>query len=208
VVRVKICGITNVEDALYALEEGADAIGFVFASSPRRISEERAEAIRRGLPPFVATVGVFVDPEPQEACGIFEQVGLDFIQLHGGEESRFLRESGLNPQKLIYTVSVATEEDLKAIESISAATVLLDTKVAGKAGGTGKTFDWNIAGKAKAFGKPIVLAGGLNPDNIEKAIEIASPQAVDVSSGVESEPGKKDPGKVREFIRRAKGYVT
>lgn len=207
-VRVKICGITNVEDALYALEEGADAIGFVFASSPRQISEDQAEAIRKKLPPFVPTVGVFVDPDPQSARGIFKQVGLDFIQLHGGEESRFLRETGLNPQKLIYTVSVATEEDLKAIESISAATVLLDTKVAGKAGGTGETFDWNIAGKAKAFGKPIVLAGGLNPDNIEKAIEIASPQAVDVSSGVESEPGKKDPGKVREFIRRAKGYVT
>lgn len=207
-VRVKICGITGIEDALRAAECGADAIGFVFAQSPRQVSAEQASAIRAGLPPFVSAVGIFVDPEPRQARKIFDDVGLDFIQLCGGDESRFLRESGLGSQRLIRCISIAAEADLKAAGETRAGTILLDTKVEGKAGGTGKTFDWSIAAKATAYGRSIILSGGLNPDNVAEAIRIASPQAVDVSSGVEAEPGKKDPDKVREFIRRAKGNAT
>lgn len=207
-IRVKICGITSVDDALWAVECGADAIGFVFASSPRQVSEAQARTIREQLPPFVPVVGIFVDPDPQEVMGIFEGVGLNYIQLCEGDEARFLRESGLNPKRLIRTIAIASEHDLAAIEATSASVVLLDTKVEGKAGGTGKTFDWDIAARAKSYGKPTILSGGLNPDNVERAIAIASPQAVDVSSGVESSPGAKDRGKVEEFIRRAKGYAT
>ncbi len=206
--RVKICGITNLVDALHAAACGADAIGFVFAASPRRVSKEQAASIRAELPPFVTVVGVFVAPDPQWAKDIFDGVGLDFVQLYGGDESDFLRESGLGPHRLIRSISVGARADLEAIENTTATCVHLDTRVEGKAGGTGETFDWGIAAAAAAYGKPVILAGGLNPDNVAEAIRIASPQAVDVSSGVESEPGRKDPDKVREFIRRAKGNAT
>jgi phosphoribosylanthranilate isomerase len=210
VTRVKICGITNLDDAMFAVGNGADAIGFVFvASSPRHVSDEQARDIREKLPPFVSVVGVFIEPDPHLARETFERVGLDFIQFYKGDEERLLRESGLSPNRLIRAVRVGSEADLDAIGETSAGMILLDTKVEGWAGGgTGKTFDWSIAAKAASYGKPIILSGGLNPENIEKAIEIASPRAVDVCSGVESAPGKKDPEKVRQFIRRAKGHVT
>ncbi len=207
-VRVKICGITNAEDALWAADCGADAIGFVFAKSRRQITSQQAAAIRRQLPPFISAVGIFVDPEPAQTREIFETVGLDFIQLYGGDEKHFLQESGLSTSRLIRAIPIGSEADLAAISGSSAGIILLDTKVDGTAGGSGKTFDWNIAAKAKACGKPIILSGGLNSDNVQTAMRIASPQAVDVSSGVESAPGKKDPEKVREFIRRVKGYVA
>lgn len=206
--KVKICGITNLDDALFAVEQGADAIGFVFAPSVRQINEEKARAIRKQLPPFVSAVGVFVNPEPMVVRTMDEEVGLDYVQIYGAGSARFPEESGVNPQRLIQAVSVASEADLAGIEHAAAATILLDTKVEGKAGGTGQTFDWRIAAHAKSYGKPIILSGGLNPDNVTRAIDIASPHAVDVSSGVEASPGKKDPEKVRKFIRRAKGYVA
>ncbi len=206
--RVKICGITNLDDALLAAESGADAIGFVFAQSPRRIAEERAAIIRNELPPFVSVVGIFVDPEPRWAREVFDGIGLDFVQLYGGDEQSFLDGSGLGPHRLIRSVSIGSQDDLDAIKQTSAGYILLDTKVEGKAGGTGKTFDWNIAAGAAAYGRPIILSGGLNPDNVAEAIRVGAPQAVDVSSGVESSPGKKDPDKVREFIRRAKQDAT
>jgi phosphoribosylanthranilate isomerase len=193
---------------MHAVRCGADAIGFVFAPSPRQVSESDARAIREKLPPFVSVVGVFVDPDPRQARKIFEETGLDFIQLYGGDERRFLEESGLDPLRLIRVVSIGTEADLDAASEIVAGAILLDTKVEGKAGGTGKTFDWGIAARAASFGKPVILSGGLNPENVEKAVETASVQAVDVSSGVESAPGRKDPDKVREFIRRAKGNAA
>jgi phosphoribosylanthranilate isomerase len=208
VVRVKICGITTIEDALCATDAGTDAIGFVFAPSPRQVSADQACAIREQVPPFVSVVGIFVDPDPKQTMHIFEDVGLDRIQLSGGDERRFLDISGLSPKRLITTVHIGSERDLSAIETTSAGAILLDTKVEGKAGGTGKTFDWDIAAAAKAYGKKIILSGGLNPENVRRAIEIASPHAVDVSSGVESAPGRKDPAKVREFIRRAKENAT
>ncbi len=207
-VRVKICGITNVEDALWAAENGADAVGFVFAESPRRIDAARAGAIAKELPPFVSVVGIFVEPDPRTAKEILDKVGLDYIQYYGTDEDRFLQESGLSNRRLIHTVRVGSEADLVSIEKTPAGLILLDTKVEGKAGGTGESFDWAIAAKAKAYGKPIVLSGGLNAETVARAIEIASPDAVDVSSGVEAGPGRKDPEKVREFIRRAKGHVT
>jgi phosphoribosylanthranilate isomerase len=208
VTRVKICGITNLDDALLAAESGADAIGFVFAPSPRKIPEERAAIIRNELPPFVSVVGIFVEPEPRWAREVFDEVGLDFVQLYGGDEQSFLEGSGLSPRRLIRSVSIGSKDDLDAINETSAGYILLDTKVEGKAGGAGKTFDWNIAAAASAYGRPIILAGGLNPDNVAEAIRVGAPQAVDVSSGVESSPGKKDPDKVREFIRRAKQDAT
>ncbi len=194
---------------MLAVENGADAIGFVFVeASPRHISDEQARDIRENLPPFVTVVGVFIEPDPRKASETFERVGLDFIQFYKGDEGR-LREAGLSPNRLIRAIRVGSEADLDVIGETSAAFVLLDTKVEGwGGGGTGKTFDWGIAVKAAARGKPIILSGGLNPDNIERAIEIVSPLAVDVCSGVESAPRKKDPEKVRQFIRRAKGNVT
>jgi phosphoribosylanthranilate isomerase len=207
VVRVKICGITNPSDALWAAENGAAAIGFVFAKSPRQVSPEKAASIRRELPPFVSVVGIFVDPEPQEALRIYDRVGLDYVQYYGENEARFLLETNIT-NKFIRVVSVETEADLAAIEHSSAALILLDTKVKGLAGGTGKTFDWTLAAKAKKYGRKIILSGGLNPDNVAAAIAVATPDAVDVSSGVEASPGKKDREKVRDFIRRAKSYVA
>ncbi len=207
-VRVKICGITNPEDALWAAECGADAVGFIFADSPREISAGRAREIRAGLPPFVSAVGIFVDPDPKRAREIIDDVALDFVQLYGGGERRFLEESGLDSRRLIRSISIGSREDLVEIEKTSASIIHLDTKVGGQAGGTGRTFDWSLAARAAACGKRIILSGGLNPDNVAEAIAAASPSAVDVSSGVESEPGKKDSDKVREFIRRAKGNAT
>jgi phosphoribosylanthranilate isomerase len=164
--------------------------------------------IREQLPPFVSVVGVFVNPDPHGARETFEHVGLDFVQLYGNSERGFLRESALKPRSLIHAISIGSAADLSLIERSSGGIILMDTKVEGKAGGTGKKFDWSIAARARAYGKPIILSGGLNADNVEAAIRIASPQAVDVSSGVESAPGWKDPDKVRNFIRRAKGYVV
>lgn len=207
-VRVKICGITNPEDALWAAECGADAVGFIFADSPREISPERAREIRAGLPPFVSAVGIFVDPDPRRVREIFDDVALDFVQLYGGDEREFLEESGLGPRRLIRSISVGSKDDLNEIEKTSASIIHLDTKVEGQTGGTGRTFDWSLAARAADFGKQIILSGGLNPDNVAEAIKAASPNAVDVVSGVESEPGKKDSEKVREFIRRAKGNAT
>lgn len=206
-VRVKICGITNLDDALCAAENGADAIGFIFAKSPRQISVEEAVSLRRALPPFVSTVGVFVEPEPAYAREVCELVGLDYIQYHGGDEERLLF-AGFNPAQFIRAISVATEADLAAITNSSAGHILLDTKVQGLSGGTGKTFDWTLAAKAKSYGRKIILSGGLNPENVQEAINVAAPDAVDVASGVESTSGRKDHQKMREFIRRAKEYVA
>lgn len=193
---------------MWAVDCGADAIGLIFAKSPRQVTEEQARAVREKLPPFISAIGVFVDPDPESTRQIFDRLQLDFIQFHGSNEAKFLEKSGITPDKLIRVISIASEADLETLEKVIAGTVLLDTKVEGMAGGTGKTFDWNIAAKAQSYKKPIILAGGLNPENVEEAVRVASPQAVDVSSGVEAAPGRKDPEKVRDFIRRAKGNAT
>ncbi len=199
-VRVKICGITRGEDALAAVESGADALGFVFYSgSPRHIRLEAARDIIRELPPFVTTVGVFVDEDPSTISEIVEAAGIDVVQLHGGEPEEVCR---LWP-RVIKAFRVRELTDLDAVARYRVSAYLLDTYSPDMPGGTGQVFNWDIALEAKRFG-PVVLAGGLTPENVDRAVRWVRPYGVDVSSGVEREKGVKDEEKVRLFIERAK----
>ncbi len=196
--RVKICGITNLADALAAVEAGADAVGFVFHSqSPRHVSVASARAIARELPGYVIRVGVFVDPEPALVISAFGECGLGLLQFHGGEASPFCRQFGVMAMKAF---RIRDAESLQQLPAYDTDAFLLDSYVLGKPGGTGGTFNWSLALEAKKFGKPIFLAGGLRPDNVADAVRAVQPFAVDVSSGVEAAPGKKDSGKMRDFV--------
>jgi phosphoribosylanthranilate isomerase len=195
--RIKICGITNAEDALIASDLGAHALGFVFAKgSPRTIMPEAAGNIICKLPPFIVPVGVFVDSPVEEILSIIEYTGVQCVQLHGNE-------SPFECMKINIPIIKAfrVNEHFKAVTlaSFKVSAYLLDTYVEGAAGGTGKTFDWNMAVEAKAYGR-IILAGGLNPGNIRDAIRIVQPYGIDISSGVESEPGKKDRRKLQQLF--------
>ena len=198
-VRVKICGITCLEDALAALRSGADALGFVFAESPRRVSPEQARAVIRRLGPLMTTVGVFVDASIELIEEVRNFCQLDAVQLSGQESEETVARLG---GKVIKSVRVAhgLRPDPKAFLS---ATLLLDAYSPQVQGGGGRTFDWRLAVEP-ARQREIILAGGLNPENVIQAIEIVRPYAVDVSSGVESKPGRKDHDKLSCFIRRAK----
>lgn len=198
-VHAKICGITNREDALCAVNCGADALGFIFyEKSPRYVAPEKAAEIICDLPPFVTPVGVFVNAPHIDAT--VKLAGLRAIQLHGDEPP----EACLRHEvPVIRTLRVGSEFDALALRSYPVHTFLLDTARAGSYGGTGETFDWAKAREAKNYGR-IILSGGLNPDNVREAIEQVAPYAVDTSSGVEAEPGKKDHKKVRNFLARAK----
>jgi phosphoribosylanthranilate isomerase len=201
-IKVKICGITNIKDAQAAVDMGADALGFVFyKKSPRAITPEKAQTIISNIPPFMKTVGVFVNEHPATIEKISTFAGLDIIQLHGSEHP----EACCFPQKMIKAIQVRGLTDLEQLmnyKSISA--FLLDTFSPDTFGGTGQVFNWDIALEAKKIGR-IILAGGLNPDNIEEAINKVKPYAVDVSSGVEgSTKGKKDLLKLKLFIEKAK----
>jgi len=202
-VRVKICGITRAEDALIAVEVGADALGFIFyEESPRSITPSAARDIVAKLPPFIAKVGVFVNEEVSKVREIAAEVGLTTLQLHGEESPAYCEEVGLS---VIKALRVRGEEDIHNISSLNVAALLLDTYKKGQIGGTGEVFDWALA--LKALGKsnrPIILSGGLTPDNVAEAVKRVRPYAVDVSSGVEKSPGIKDSGLVESFIRRAK----
>ncbi|MDO8683655.1 MAG: phosphoribosylanthranilate isomerase [Armatimonadota bacterium] len=201
--RVKICGITNVEDALAAVECGADAIGFIFASSPRRVDACAAKRISDKLPPFITRVGVFTDANPG-LLQVAEVCGLDVIQLHG-EQSEDFAKSIQASRRIIRVVRVKDKKSLTQLKGYpSADAYLLDTYSKDARGGTGKTFDWEIAVKAKEFGKPLILSGGLNPENVAEAVKLVRPYAVDVSSGVESSPGKKDLIKMKELIENVR----
>jgi len=201
-VRVKICGITRVEDALHAVGAGADALGFVFyGRSPRYISPEHAKEIISVLPPFVQTVGLFVNAEAGFVNDIADRCGLDMIQLHGDEPPEFCE---LVRHRVIKAFRVRDMKSLDSVRDYRVAGILLDAYSPHAYGGTGLTFDWDFARSASVHG-PIILAGGLTPDNVREAVNKVAPYAVDVSSGVESAPGKKDPQKVSDFIRRAKG---
>lgn len=207
-IRVKICGITNIDDALAACSFGADALGFVFAESPRRIEEKAASFIAGCLPPFVQTVGVFVNEAPAEVEQIVSSCRLNAVQFHGRETPEccdFFRRAGI---KVLKTFRVSGAEDLAPLEPYKGAVsaFLLDTFCPGLAGGTGKTFDWTVAARAAGFGLPIILAGGLRPENVREAIQIAQPYALDVSSGIEASPGKKDHARMRLFIENAKKW--
>ncbi len=200
-VRIKICGITNKEDALAAAHFGADALGFVFATSPRKVSAESAREIIKALPPFVKTVGVFVDEDPERVSSIAALCGLDILQLHGSESvdycSRFDR-------RVIKAVRMQSRDELKNLSKYVDVVdgLLLDTYVPDKPGGTGITFDWKLAVEAKRYGR-IILAGGLNPENVAAAISMVKPYAVDASSGLERSPGVKDHKKMARFIKEA-----
>ncbi|MFZ5646867.1 MAG: phosphoribosylanthranilate isomerase [Bacillota bacterium] len=198
-VRVKICGILDIETALGAVEAGADALGFVFAPGKRMISPEAAREIIKKLPPLVSMVGVFVNRPAGEVVEIASYAGLDTVQLHGEENPEYCKGLGL---KVIKSFPVSCADDLERVERYRVDGYLLDTSVPGQRGGTGKTFDWKLAAGFKAG--PLILAGGLNPENVREAIEQVKPYAVDVSSGVET-GGRKDMVKIREFIRRVKG---
>ncbi len=202
-VRVKICGITNLEDALLAAELGVDALGFIFyPKSPRAVSPGAAREIIRRLPPFVLTVGVFVDDEPARVEEIAAYAGLDWLQLHGAESPDYCRTVG---RRVIKGFRVKGEESLPQLAPYQGAVqaFLLDAYKPGKPGGTGETFDWELARQAKAYG-PLILAGGLTPENVAGAIRVAQPAAVDVASGVEAAPGKKDPDKLKAFMEAAR----
>ena len=202
-VRVKICGITNLIDARLAADLGAHALGFIFyPKSPRAVRPEVARDIIAKLPPFVMSVGVFVDEEAETVRGIAETAGLDWVQLHGKEPPDYCCE--LN-RRVIRGFRIKDASSLSILPEYqgSVQAFLLDTYKAGTAGGTGETFDWELARKAGELG-PIILAGGLTPTNVAQAIHAAKPVAVDVASGVEALPGKKDPVKLREFFRSIK----
>lgn len=199
-VKVKICGITNLEDACAAVDYGADALGFVFyKGSPRYISPETAKEIIRQLPPFITTVGVFVDELTSNIEDILKSVPLDVVQFHGHESP----EACMLFRRGIKAIRVKELSDLEPLKRYKVSAFLLDTYTPESLGGTGQIFNWDIAVAAKQFGK-IILAGGLNPENIEKAIRWVRPYAVDVSSGIEKEKGKKDLKRMKLFIERAK----
>lgn len=199
--RVKICGITSIEDAMVAVECGADAVGLVFAESPRKVTLDRAAGIVAALPPFVCPVGVFVDSTPEEVKAAARSVGLHYVQLHGPRVARRAEEfAGLS---VIMVVRVADREDVPGDDEYNGVHLLLDTKSARAAGGTGETFPWEYAAGLSAK-RPIILAGGLTPKNVAGAIETVQPWGVDVSSGVEKSPGVKDAEKIREFITRVR----
>ena len=201
-VRVKICGITDVRDARTAARLGADALGFNFyRDSPRYIRPARAKAIVAALPPLVTTVGVFVNEDPGDIMEICRLVGLDAAQLHGDESPSVV--DAVRGLRRIKAIRVESEEDVRLCRRYRVEAFLLDAFVAGERGGTGQTFPWEIAREAAQFG-PIILAGGLSPDNVADAIAAADPYGVDVASGVESEPGSKDRRLMEEFILRAK----
>lgn len=201
-VRVKICGITRSEDLTAACEAGADALGFVFyAKSPRNLSVEQAAALVRALPPFVQSVGLFVDAAPDFVHAVLETVPLDLLQFHGGETPEYCRQFG---KPYLKAVRVRPGVDLVkyATDFADARALLLDAYVAGVPGGTGERFDWRLI--PAGLNKPIILSGGLNPDNVLEAVQTVQPWAVDVSSGVEAAPGIKDAAQVAAFIERAK----
>jgi phosphoribosylanthranilate isomerase len=198
-VRVKICGITNLEDALLATQLGAQALGFIFYSkSPRAIKPEAARQIIAQLPPLVLSVGVFVNEPAAVVLEVAEMVRLDWVQLHGEEPPEYCRFLGRNVLKAI---PVQDRNSLVRMQDYQGyvRAFLLDTHKSGQKGGTGETFDWSLAREAKEYG-PIVLAGGLQPENVAAAIQEVSPLAVDVASGVEAAPGKKDPMRLQAFF--------
>jgi phosphoribosylanthranilate isomerase len=200
-VRVKICGITNVNDALLAVEAGADALGFVFFhKSPRCMTPSQATSIIQMLPPLVQVVGLFVNETADLVNAVADQCRLDIVQLHGDESPAFCDQIN---RRVVKVFRMKDAGSLAKMQNYRVAGYLLDAWSSSAYGGTGQTFDWDLAREAGRHG-PLILAGGLTPENVAEAVKRIRPYAVDVSSGVETVPGKKDPVKVQEFISRAK----
>lgn len=196
--RIKICGITRVEDAISAAEQGADAIGLVFYPlSPRYVSIIQAKAIADALPPFVSVVALFVNPTSTEVKQVLTSVRIDLLQFHGDEDEETCAQYGLPYLKAI-RVKSGTNLIQYAQDFTSTKALLLDTYSEAAFGGTGETFDWRVI--PKNMPKPIILAGGLNAGNVQQAIEQVEPYAVDVSGGVEQSKGIKDPVKIAKFV--------
>ncbi|UJS20314.1 MAG: phosphoribosylanthranilate isomerase [Candidatus Brocadia sp.] len=200
-VKVKICGITNREDAQAAVDFGADALGFVFAKSSRRVTREQAKDIIERLPPFVSPVGVFVDEAVAAIKGICDFCGIHTVQLHGNEDPLDIHD--LKGYTTIKAFRIKDEDDLACLSRYKPHAFLLDSYVKGVMGGTGMAFNWEIARQARNYGM-IILSGGLTPENVTEAVRIVKPYAVDVSSGVESAPGKKSRELMKQFIMHAK----
>jgi phosphoribosylanthranilate isomerase len=202
-IGIKICGITNIGDARSAVEYGADALGFIFyPKSKRYVSPGKAREMIRELPCEVIRVGVFVNQEIREVKEIARFCNLSLIQLHGDESPQYCGQ--LSGFSLIKAISPRTEAEILRLGDYPVGAVLVDAYEQGRYGGTGKTSDWRLAIKVKER-YPLILSGGLNADNIRAAIETVRPQAVDINSGVEISPGKKDPDKIREIVEIARG---
>jgi phosphoribosylanthranilate isomerase len=201
-VKVKICGITNLPDGMAAAEAGADALGFVFYDqSPRRISVEAAAVLIPQLPPFVMKVGVFVNAPEDLVVRAIRECGLNLLQFHGDEPPEYCLQFGLMSMKAFRIRDAAS---LQALSRYRTDAWLLDAYAPDKPGGTGETFNWDLALEAQGLGRPIFLAGGLTAENVAEAVCRARPYGVDVSSGVEAGPGRKDHAKVKAFIQAAK----
>ena|SRR3989338_1728644 len=211
--QVKICGITNLEDAIYAADCGADVLGFIFyPKSPRFIEKTKTKEIISKLPPFITTVGVFVNHKIDDVINTVRECNLNIVQLHGDESPDYcskiplsspFNKGGVGGIKVIKAIRVRDEDSLKKMADCRVDAFLLDSHSENSYGGTGKIFSWDLAIKAKGYGR-IILSGGLTPDNVKEAIEKVKPYGVDVSSGVEEKAGKKDEEKVREFIKRVR----
>ena len=200
--RVKICGITSVADGLMAAGAGADMIGLMFYEpSPRHVTLAQAAEISRALPPFVLRVGVFVNADEALVIRAIRECGLNLLQFHGDETPDFCTQFGVLSLKAF---RVREAQSLQQLEQFQTDAFLLDAYSQSGLGGTGEKFNWDLAVEAQRFGKPIFLAGGLTPENVAAAVRQVCPFAVDVSSGVESAPGKKDEAKVRAFTAAAK----
>ncbi|NIM07383.1 MAG: N-(5'-phosphoribosyl)anthranilate isomerase [Armatimonadetes bacterium] len=212
---VKICGTTNLDDALCAVEAGADALGFVFAKSPRQVEPEQVKEITSQLPSHVLSVGVFVNGSLRTILTTVAASGVKAVQLHGDEPPEAVEEISQHMPTyeketagwplLVKVFAPRQESDLEILEKYTAAQAfLIDAHVEGVRGGTGKRADWGLAKAAKKYGR-VILAGGLSPENIGEALSQVDPFGVDIISGVEAAPGKKDPVKVREFVRLVRG---
>jgi len=199
--RVKICGITNIDDARQAVDAGADALGFVFyAKSSRFVSPIEVRKIIAALPPFVTTVGLFVNEPVPQIRRVMAAARLDVVQLHGDEPPDACL---IEPLRVIKALRVKDAASLQGADRYQVSALLLDAWSDEAYGGTGQAFDWQLAGQLTG-NRPLILAGGLSPENVADAVRLVKPYAVDVSSGVEAAPGKKDHQKVAEFIRQAR----
>lgn len=198
--RVKICGITRREDALMAIEAGADALGFVFyAPSPRAVTVNQVQAILKKLPPYVSKVGLFVNADAVEVKRVIETVSLDCLQFHGDESAEYCEQFNLPYYKAI-RVKPGVNLIQCELDFASASALLLDTFSEKAVGGTGLTFDWSLI--PPSMQKPLILAGGLNPDNVMQALQQVEPYAVDVSGGVEAQKGIKSPEKITALMQQ------
>ena len=196
-IKIKICGITNLDDALASADAGADALGFNFyRKSPRWIDPEKAAEIIAQLPPFVMPVGIFVNEREEKIREIQQLACLQAVQFHGDESPEFCQRFGA---RVIKAFQVKDKESLKNMAHYHVGAFLLDSYRDGVRGGTGETFDWHLAVVAKTFGK-VILAGGLTPENVSEAVKLVQPYGVDVAGGVEKDKGIKDHAKIKRFI--------